>query len=64
MHSKSQLVVSCHWGFNFFITFERYCIVKSAKVKLSEKQKKASILGDAKNQKVHLCTSIFVYFYF
>ena len=44
------------WGFNFFITFESYCTVKSAKVKLKEKQKTAFILGDAKKQ--------FVYFYF
>ena len=44
--------------FNFFITFESYCTVKSAKVKFKRKTKKASILGDAKNQKVHLCTSI------
>ena len=39
MHSNSQLVVSCHLRFQLFITFERYCTAKSAKVKLREKHR-------------------------
>ena len=56
MHSNSQLVVSCHLRFQLFITFERYCTAKSAKVKLREKHRNS----------LHFrgCQKQFVYFYF
>ena len=55
MHSNSQLVVSCHLRFQLFITFERYCTAKSAKVKLREKHRNS----------LHFrgCQKQFVYFY-